>query len=84
MSHPVCYTRRMKNMKNKMKNDGIYKVSFSNGEQAHVRANGSDHALRIGNQLAKTWDAAGIESSKPFGSAVIASEILIHGDLLDA
>jgi hypothetical protein len=67
-----------------MRNDSIFKVSFSNGQQTYVRADGSDHALRIGNQLAKTWDAAGIEPSKPFDSAVIASEILIHGDLLDA
>ena len=80
MSHPVCYTRRMKNMKN----DGIYKVSFSNGKQVHVRANGSDHALRIGNSLAELWDDCnGFVCSESYGAAVIASEICVYGDSLE-
>ena len=54
-----------------MKEDGIFKVSFSTGETIHVRANGSDHALRIGNSLAKTLYTH-------VGSAVIASEIIVQ------
>jgi len=32
MSHPVCYTRRMKNMKNNTtKKEKVFKVTFANG-----------------------------------------------------
>ena len=58
-----------------MKEDGIFKVSFSNGETIHVRANGSDHALRIGNSLAETLYTH-------VGSAVIASEIIIASEIV--
>jgi len=56
MSHPLCYTRRMKNMKNKMK---TYKVEFTTAFAGSpyvyivLEANDTHHASWVARNLCR-------------------------------